>query len=335
MRSITALFFLAVVVTALFKFAAGWDLSSHKFSPSLLWSGMEDVVSLIQKELAKGWRSLVKNVYRQPYLYVAMSLTLALELYIPARPRQKLFSVSLFNDYLWFISNSVLKWSLIAALYNYLNYSYDTYLAGLTIQTIALWPTPLRVVISLLVFDLALWIGHWLRHKVRWFWYFHLIHHSQKDLNFFTEDRFHIAEGIMSLVVRFIPMRMVGMGFQEIFILTLVMEWYTRVYHANLKTNYGFLKYFLVTPQAHRIHHSVQPQHWGKNLGTYFIFWDRLFGTHYPHYDEYPETGIPDEAFPCEISANPAVFMRTYFLQFIYPFRLCFRNDCESPKEAS
>jgi sterol desaturase/sphingolipid hydroxylase (fatty acid hydroxylase superfamily) len=121
-------------------------------------------------------------------------------------------------------------------------------------------------------------------------------------------------------------MKMVGLDFESIVALAVIMSWYTRVYHGNIRSNYGVLKYILVTPQSHRIHHSIEERHWGKNLGTYFTIWDRLFGTLYPHYDEYPATGIPDGRFPCEKSLNPLHLAGNFVRQFFYPFGLVLRR---------
>jgi len=102
---------------------------------------------------------------------------------------------------------------------------------------------------------------------------------------------------------------------------TVALDWYTRVYHANLRTNYGPLKHILVTPQSHRIHHSREPEHVDKNFGLFLTIWDRLFGTLHANYEEYPETGIQEE-FPLEDMVVGLDVLKIYAQQWLYPFRL-------------
>jgi sterol desaturase/sphingolipid hydroxylase (fatty acid hydroxylase superfamily) len=301
------------------SFAAAASSSYHAVVPS--W--IREAIYPIRARLGHTGYALLLQTVLQPYLYIMAALALALERAWPVARKRNLFAVAFRQDLFWFVTNAVFKLTVIAALYGYLSQIYDKHLAFLTITEITPWPAAARVVVSLLVFDLFLWVVHRLHHGVYALWCFHLLHHSQRSLNFFTEDRFHVVEAVLSLTVRYVPMRMVGLGFEEIFLLTLLMEWYTRLYHAAIKTNYGPLKYFLVTPQSHRIHHSIEPRHWGKNFATYFTIWDRLFGTLYPSYDEYPETGVPDAGFPYETASHPVEVLRVGFLQFIVPFRLC------------
>ena len=80
--------------------------------------------------------------------------------------------------------------------------------------------------------------------------------------------------------------------------------------HSNTRIEFGFIKYFLVTPQYHHWHHSKDAKTHNKNFAVHFTFIDRLFGTHYLPEDEWPEEmGLKDEKFP-----------KGYFKQTIYPF---------------
>jgi sterol desaturase/sphingolipid hydroxylase (fatty acid hydroxylase superfamily) len=134
---------------------------------------------------------------------------------------------------------------------------------------------------------------------------------------------------IISRIIRFTPLYLLGLDIQLAVWIPIAMESYERVYHANLRSGYGWLKYLLVTPQSHRIHHSAEARHRDKNFGIFFSFWDRLFGTQWTGYDEYPRTGIDDEGFPLEQTARPYNVFFTYFAQFVYPFaELARRAKC-------
>jgi sterol desaturase/sphingolipid hydroxylase (fatty acid hydroxylase superfamily) len=74
----------------------------------------------------------------------------------------------------------------------------------------------------------------------------------------------------------------------------------------------------LVTPQSHRVHHSVMLQHRDTNFGSLFSIWDYLFGTQYRGYNEYPETGIEDETFPYEKEAKLSRLILVPFIQMAH-----------------
>lgn len=131
---------------------------------------------------------------------------------------------------------------------------------------------------------------------------------------------------VAAYFIIFIPVLAVKLSAPAMIGFLLVMQWHRNIYHANLRTNYGWLRYVLVTPQSHRIHHSMLPEHLDSNFGVNLSIWDHLFGTQYRNYDEYPVTGIEDEAFPHEQSRRPGALAATLVDQFLYPFRLLRRR---------
>ena len=266
---------------------------------------------------------VAKDAALSPLFYVVVGFVFFLEKMIPVNKSQKIFSASLVQDFLWFQMDNLFQLTLIPFYIGFLETIYDRYLAFLTIHAVKSWPMGARFLMGFLVTDFLVWFHHFLRHRVKYFWFFHTIHHSQKATNIFTEGRFHTVEALIAWIVRFIPVFMLDLNGVSIFAMALIQRWYSRIYHANLRTNYGFLKYFMVTPQSHRIHHSNELRHRDKNFGVIFTIWDRLFGTLYKNYDEYPpETGIDDPQFPHEIELRGISFVATLARQFLYPFRL-------------
>ena len=187
-------------------------------------------------------------------------------------------------------------------------------------------PTWVLVAAAIVAGDLLKWIHHYLSHKVRFLWYFHSIHHSQRELNLFTQARFHAVEAISLVPILYTPLYVLNLNFGSAAWIILLTEWYARITHANLRTNYGPLRHALVTPQSHRIHHSCEPRHSDKNFAALFSVWDRLFGTQWPNHDEYPATGVADADFPWEESVGGTHVLSNYFAQLIYPFRQIFRS---------
>jgi len=95
---------------------------------------------------------------------------------------------------------------------------------------------------------------------------------------------------------------------------------YTHAYHGNLRTDYGPLRWVFVTPQSHRVHHSMAPEDADVNFGVIFCLWDRLFGTHKDAFGAYPQTGVADPGFPMEERATVGGIVAAYTKQFLYPF---------------
>ena len=147
-----------------------------------------------------------------------------------------------------------------------------------------------------------------------------MIHHSQRNLNLFTDFRYHVLEYIVSTTITIIPILALGVEATYIVYVIMFTMFLTRIYHANIKTNLGPLRYVLVTPQSHRIHHSIEPHHRDKNFGVLLSIWDRLFGTQYTGYEEYPDTGVEDRNFPEDESKFALNLFLSPILQHIYPF---------------
>jgi hypothetical protein len=100
----------------------------------------------------------------------------------------------------------------------------------------------------------------------------------------------------------------------------IFQRWYTPFYHGNIRTNLGPLKYILVTPQSHRVHHSLDAGHRDTNFGALFSIWDFILRTQCKDFDVYPETGIEDKGFPHEAKLGMKNLLLTPFYQLLYPF---------------
>jgi len=150
-------------------------------------------------------------------------------------------------------------------------------------------------------------------------WEVHALHHSQKEINFFSDFRYDIVEYLNRHSVLVIPFLIVPINIPVVVGFSIVSGWYTRFYHGNVRINMGPLRHVLVTPQSHRIHHSKLPQRQNRNFGSLLSIWDQMFGTQYRGYSEYPETGISDSAFPDEQSIHPVTLLFMPLRQLSYP----------------
>lgn len=261
------------------------------------------------------------EVLKNPWFYGVFAAVLLLEHLVPAQPGQKLVSRGLRHDAIWIGLKMLAHATLLPIYLLFLGALYERHLSFLTIHSVEQWPWLAKVLLALIVVDLLFWATHVVRHHVPALWYFHAVHHSQKELNFFTEYRVHPIDDLFVFTIGVIPLFMVQQGFETILAVVWIRHWHTRIYHSNIRTNFGFLRYLLVTPQSHRVHHSIEPRHHDRNFGLTFSLWDHLFGTQYRGYDEYPETGINDLDFPFEQERHRFGELGTFFGQLLYPFR--------------
>ena len=284
---------------------------------------LDEVSQVLANGPAALYRTLTDEFVLNPWFYAVLSLVLSLEIFLPAKFGQSLASLGAgFDASFWFVLFAFQKAIVLPAVAVILRLTFDSHLSFLRIEAVESWPWVARVTLAVLFGDFVFWFSHVVRHKIQAMWAFHAVHHSQRQLNFFSEFRVHPGDSLLVYVINFIPILAVERGFATVLAIVLLREWHTFFYHSNVRTNFGILRYVLVTPQSHRIHHSSEPRHRDKNFGLTFSIWDHLFGTQYRGYDEYPDTGI-EEDFPVEQNQGP---LRAVPAQLIYPFRALFRR---------
>jgi sterol desaturase/sphingolipid hydroxylase (fatty acid hydroxylase superfamily) len=256
-------------------------------------------------------------VYVTPLFWGMVAAILALEALLPADRAQPVFSRSFVQDAVYFALNMLLRAVVISAYVGLLKAIYDRHLTFLTIQALADWPAPARLALAILLTDFLAWFHHWVRHRVPVLWRLHAVHHSQEHMNLFTDLRYHPAEYLVTVTLVALPMFVFANTLPVTFAYALVLQWYTKLYHANIRTDLGPLRHVLVTPQSHRIHHSILAEHRDRNYGVLLTVWDRLFGTAYLG-GGYPRTGIADPTFPRDGARG---VLLTLVAQSLHPLR--------------
>jgi sterol desaturase/sphingolipid hydroxylase (fatty acid hydroxylase superfamily) len=177
-----------------------------------------------------------------------------------------------------------------------------------------------------LVFDLAFYIFHRAAHEVRVFWYFHAVHHSQTRLNPMAQLRGHPLEEPGLVAMQALAGVVLGGDPPFIFWFAFVDRLWSYFVHCDQKINLGPLKYVLVTPQYHRVHHSREQVHFDKNYAGRLILFDWLFGTLHPRFDEYPATGVATYTVTDPPpGAGPLAVMMAATRHMIYPFAAVWR----------
>ena len=272
-------------------------------------------------------RTLIREIFLNPWFYAVFGLVILLERLIPAKEGQGALARGVKNDAGWVVLKLLMNAWFLPFYIVFLRFLYERHLSFLTLHSIQSWPWIARVMLGVLVGDFLFYISHVVRHHVPVLWYFHAVHHSQKELNFFTEYRVHPLDDVFIYTIGFIPLFMVEPSTVSVIAIVWLRHWHTRLYHSNIRSNFGPLRYVLVTPQSHRVHHSIEPPHFDKNFGLTFSLWDHLFGTQYRGYDEYPDTGIDDPSFPFEQDPGRLGYLGAIVGQFLYPFRAIARRE--------
>lgn len=149
------------------------------------------------------------------------------------------------------------------------------------------WLPPLPLwafaVIGLLVLDLiGAWFIHWTEHKVRWMWRFHLIHHTDTQVDTTTANRHHPGESIFRFVFTTIAVFVAGAPMWLVMMYQALSVALSQFNHANIhlpRWADNILSWVIVTPNMHHVHHHYVLPYTDSNYGNIFSIWDRIFGT--------------------------------------------------------
>ena len=152
------------------------------------------------------------------------------------------------------------------------------------------WPVFIEGALVFLLLDFSIYIQHVLSHKIPILWQIHKVHHSDRELDTSTAVRFHPLEIYISMLYKSIVIIVLGPSAVLVLIFEIVLSSSAIFNHANLKLPAKIdrlLRKTIVTPDMHRLHHSVREFESSKNYGFNFSFWDRIFDTHLKVSDEY------------------------------------------------
>jgi sterol desaturase/sphingolipid hydroxylase (fatty acid hydroxylase superfamily) len=157
-------------------------------------------------------------------------------------------------------------------------------------------PLPLYMLAGVLVTTFTGYWAHRGMHRLPLLWHIHKIHHSAVNLNWSTIYHKHFLELLLSEPLHVIAVLSLGTDlvapFGIIFMTIDVLG------HSNIRLNLGRLSYLISTPQAHRIHHSIESKHYDTNFGNTFMWWDHVFGTFCYDPDNPPIGYGVEEAIP-------------------------------------
>lgn len=151
-------------------------------------------------------------------------------------------------------------------------------------------PLWVHIVISAILLDLAVYWQHVASHKIPAIWAFHKMHHADRDIDVTTGNRFHPVEIILSMLYKMLVVLALGPHVVGVILFEIILNGSAMFNHANLRLPLWLdkiVRLVFVTPDMHRVHHSVIPRETNSNYGFNLTLWDRIFGS----YIDQPQQG--------------------------------------------
>ena len=195
---------------------------------------------------------------------------------------------------------------------------------GWGILNVAVLPDWLSFMLAFILLDLAVYGQHVASHKFAPLWALHKVHHADRDFDVTTALRFHPVEILASMAYKIVVVIMLGAPVAAVIVFEVVLNASAMFNHANLRLPLGLdkaLRKVIVTPDMHRVHHSVVRIETDSNYGFCLPWWDYLFAT----YRAQPEAGhdAMTIGLPDYQDEKPASFLWSLWL----PFAGLFRRD--------
>ena len=181
-------------------------------------------------------------------------------------------------------------------------------------------PFWVEFVAALLLLDLAIYAQHVLTHHWHPLWRLHKVHHADRDVDVTTAIRFHPIEIAFSMALKILLVLIIGPAAAAVIVFEIVLNGTAMFNHANIRLPTSVdrvLRTVLVTPDMHRVHHSVLEAETNSNYGFNLSFWDRLFGTYRPQ----PSAGHDG------MTIGLAPYQGAQPANFVWSLALPFQND--------
>jgi sterol desaturase/sphingolipid hydroxylase (fatty acid hydroxylase superfamily) len=276
-----------------FDFAAGW-LQEHAVLPLLYQLGLMD-----WEEWSFGWALFA--VYGAAQVLITYAICVPLEHWRPVErwPDQKAVWVDVFYTVLSRVGIlPLVTFVLFTQLQMNLNgWLTDHDMVTPTIERLVPWllgKPVLTFMIYAIILDFAEYWRHRLAHVFNWWYALHSLHHAQRQMTFWSDDRNHLLDDLIGFIWFTVVALLVGVPPMQFPMLVLVLRFLESLSHANVRLNFGWLgERLLVSPRFHRAHHGVTAAGIDSvNFGAVLPWWDMMFGTA-DFSADYVQTGDP------------------------------------------
>lgn len=174
-----------------------------------------------------------------------------------------------------------------------------------------------KVVLAVVALDFVIYLQHVLFHFLPILWRLHRMHHTDLDIDVTTGNRFHPIEIVVSSGIKMAAVALIGSPVMAVVIFEVVLNATSQFNHGNIRIPLSIdrcLRFFIVTPDMHRVHHSIIPRETNSNFGFNLPWWDFLCGTYRSH----PEKGHEGMTIGLNEFRNPATL--TLLSLLVQPF---------------
>jgi lathosterol oxidase len=172
-------------------------------------------------------------------------------------------------------------------------------------------PLWLQIIEILLITDFVQYWAHRAFHRIPFLWRFHAIHHSAERMDWLAGLRLHIVDIVVTRGLSYMPLFALGFADAALLGYGVIVTLQATLIHANVRFEFGPLRYWLVTPQFHHWHHSDQDEALDKNFAVHLPIWDWLFGSYY----------LPGEQWPASYGVKGEKPPEGFFRQLFWPFK--------------
>jgi len=223
-----------------------------------------------------------KEIYiRLGFFFGVFAFMALMETISPRRPLSQSKSVRWLNNLsITFLDSALLRLVLPLTAVEVAVYCRDH---GLGLFNMAAAPEWIAGALSIGALDLTIYAQHALFHRAPIFWRLHRMHHTDLDIDVTTGSRFHPIEILISMFIKMAAITLLGTPVWSVVVFEVLLNATSMFNHSNVLLNKrldAILRMFMVTPDMHRVHHSVIIKETNSNYGFNLSWWDRLFGTY-------------------------------------------------------
>ncbi len=182
-------------------------------------------------------------------------------------------------------------------------------------------PLVIAVPVAVLVLDFAIWLQHLTFHAVPLLWRLHRVHHADLDFDLTTGTRFHPIEIVLSMLIKFAAIAVLGPPVLAVVVFEVLLNATSMFNHGNFRLSAALdraLRWLIVTPDMHRVHHSIEVDETNSNFGFNLPWWDRIFRTYraQPRAGHTSMTiGIRSHTDPRQVARLPGMLLMPFKVQ--------------------
>ncbi len=268
------------------------------------------------------WKSIIFEVpWYTNYFWGLIAISLAvwgLEIAFPWRKNQAVIRQDFWLDTFYMFFNFFIFSICIAGFYKILALTFEAMHitdGSLALFDISQWQPWVQLLVFFIILDFVQWFTHVLLHRYSFFWKFHKVHHSVKEMGFAAHLRYHWMENVFYKPLKTIGVMIIG-GFEpnQAYIVHFITIAIGHLNHANIKLTWGPLKYLVNNPVMHLYHHAytLPEGKKGVNYGISLSVWDYIFRTSY----------VPEDSGTIEIGfKGDDQFPKGFIEQNLYGFK--------------